>query len=148
MFEHDSVSENINKWIDLIFGYKQKGEEAIEARNLYPSITYEDGIDINKPENQQIKSSLIVQAFNYGQCPTQLFNEPHAKKEPSKAVITFMDDKPEIQSKTYDFQKNKYGLVTSGKFIDDHNFILFGSKRTLLGFTYNQFTGDPKKETL
>jgi hypothetical protein len=31
--ESDWVSKNLHHWIDLIFGYKQKGEEAIKANN-------------------------------------------------------------------------------------------------------------------
>jgi factor associated with neutral sphingomyelinase activation len=31
--ESDYVSENLNSWIDLIFGYKQRGEEAIKNFN-------------------------------------------------------------------------------------------------------------------
>lgn len=31
--ESDYVSKNLNHWIDLIFGYKQRGEEAIKANN-------------------------------------------------------------------------------------------------------------------
>jgi factor associated with neutral sphingomyelinase activation len=31
--ESDYVSQNINHWIDLIFGYKQKGDEALKADN-------------------------------------------------------------------------------------------------------------------
>lgn len=31
--ESDIVSKNLHKWIDLIFGYKQKGEEAVKANN-------------------------------------------------------------------------------------------------------------------
>lgn len=31
--ESDYVSANLHKWIDLMFGYKQRGEEAINADN-------------------------------------------------------------------------------------------------------------------
>ena len=31
--ESDYVSDNLNMWIDLIFGYKQRGEEAIKSFN-------------------------------------------------------------------------------------------------------------------
>lgn len=31
--ECDHVSRNLHKWIDLIFGYKQRGDEAIRSDN-------------------------------------------------------------------------------------------------------------------
>lgn len=31
--ESDLVSQNLHHWIDLIFGYKQRGEEAIKYNN-------------------------------------------------------------------------------------------------------------------
>lgn len=31
--ESDFVSENLHRWIDLIFGYKQRGPQAIAADN-------------------------------------------------------------------------------------------------------------------
>ncbi|KAL7067216.1 Beige/BEACH domain-containing protein [Cryptosporidium serpentis] len=38
--ESSNTSEQINNWIDLIFGYKQRGKEAILANNLFHPITY------------------------------------------------------------------------------------------------------------
>lgn len=36
--ESDYVSNNLNQWIDLIFGYKQKGPQAVDANNGKPYI--------------------------------------------------------------------------------------------------------------
>ena len=33
--ESDYVSQHLNQWIDLVFGYKQTGREAIDAINVY-----------------------------------------------------------------------------------------------------------------
>ena len=35
------MSNNLNHWIDLIFGYKQKGPAAAEALNVFYYVTYE-----------------------------------------------------------------------------------------------------------
>jgi len=39
--ESDYVSENLHNWIDLIFGFKQKGELAESALNIFYHLTYE-----------------------------------------------------------------------------------------------------------
>jgi len=39
--ESTYVSQNLNHWIDLMFGFKQRGKEAYINRNLFFSYTYE-----------------------------------------------------------------------------------------------------------
>lgn len=39
--ESDYVSNHLQNWIDLIFGYKQRGPEAINAYNVFYHLTYE-----------------------------------------------------------------------------------------------------------
>ena len=75
--ESDFVSENLNDWIDLIFGYKQKGVEAEKATNLFFDFTYEGSVDINKYKN---KSNLdeynsLISKVDIGQTPSQIFSK-------------------------------------------------------------------------
>ena len=39
--ECDYVSSHLHEWIDLIFGYKQRGDEAVKAVNIFRSVAYE-----------------------------------------------------------------------------------------------------------
>lgn len=39
--ESEFVSQNLHHWIDLIFGYKQRGPESVKACNTFYYLTYE-----------------------------------------------------------------------------------------------------------
>lgn len=78
--ESHHVSMNLHHWIDLIFGYKQNGEEAVKARNLFHPYTYEGAVDIDKIDNPIDRDAIITQINSYGQTPTQLFKKPHPKR--------------------------------------------------------------------
>ena len=78
-FESDEVSTNLGYWIDLIFGYKQRGKEAEKANNIYMFNCYPDLVDI---ENMSIEKKRYYYRFvEFGSCPKQLFKKPFEKKE-------------------------------------------------------------------
>lgn len=49
--ECDYVSANLHNWIDLIFGYKQRGSAAIEANNVFHHLFYEGNVDFDSIED-------------------------------------------------------------------------------------------------
>ena len=66
------MSQNVPNWIDLIFGYKQQGEEAVKACNVFYYCTYEGKVDLRRCDlDQRVVLEKMIE--NFGQTPTQLF---------------------------------------------------------------------------
>lgn len=69
--ESEYVSKNLHVWIDLIFGYKQRGQEAKNSGNIYPPLTYDDCLDLNKvflTDKESYEKAVDI-INNFGQCP-------------------------------------------------------------------------------
>ncbi|XP_029730273.2 protein FAN [Aedes albopictus] len=78
--ESDYVSSRLHHWIDLIFGYKQRGEEALKADNLFYYLCYEGSVDLDQIKDLAARHALEVQISEFGQIPKQLFRTPHVSK--------------------------------------------------------------------
>ncbi|KAJ5076793.1 beach domain-containing protein lvsc [Anaeramoeba ignava] len=79
--ESDFVSFHLNQWIDLIFGYKQCGEEAAKAYNVFYYLTYPNLVNFSGLNSHEIKA-VDTQIEYYGQTPIQLFHKPHPQRFP------------------------------------------------------------------
>jgi neurobeachin-like protein 1/2 len=85
--ECDYISEHLNEWIDLIFGYKQNGLEAEKALNVFMECTYEDGVNIEAINDPLERRAMEDMISNFGQTPTQLFKEQHPKRKTLKQAL-------------------------------------------------------------
>ena len=75
--EGEIASSQISQWIDLIFGYKQKGKDAEIAKNLFWKHTYEDEIDIENKKPNDEDYEVLIRKVEFGQTPSQIFTKPH-----------------------------------------------------------------------
>lgn len=83
--ESDFVSSHLHEWIDLIFGYKQRGQAAVDANNLFYYLTYPGAIDRDRMDAITLEG-VDAQIAHFGQCPSLVFDKPHPAKRISSRV--------------------------------------------------------------
>lgn len=84
--ESDVCSEMLPDWIDLIFGRKQQGPEAVKANNVFFYLTYYGSVDVAAIEDESLRQATELQIAHFGQCPMQLFRRAHIRKLPRNMV--------------------------------------------------------------
>ncbi|KAL2258454.1 hypothetical protein VTK26DRAFT_8226 [Humicola hyalothermophila] len=89
--ESPYVSQRLHQWIDLIFGYKQRGEIAVENLNVFHPLSYKGARDLDNitdPQERAITTGII---HNFGQTPHQIFTKPHPAREYDRCPIRRLD---------------------------------------------------------
>ncbi|NXM69177.1 LYST regulator, partial [Serilophus lunatus] len=84
--ESDHVSRTICHWIDLVFGYKQKGKASVQAINVFHPATY-FGMDVSAVEDPVQRRALETMIKTYGQTPRQLFHTAHVSRPGSRLIM-------------------------------------------------------------
>jgi WD40 repeat protein len=85
--ESDLVSAELHHWIDLIFGYKQRGRHGVAACNIFHPHAYEPAKRERAAfENMdaQDRRVLVDCLDNIGQCPIQVFVKRHPQRAAPK----------------------------------------------------------------
>jgi hypothetical protein len=120
--ESEYVSRNLHEWIDLVFGYKQRGEAAIEATNVFQHLSYGGARDLDKIDDQVERLATIGIIHSFGQTPHQVFTKAHPYREADRDIEPKLDVLAETLTRlpdtTYDIHER----------VAELNYISFGAQ--------------------
>eukprot|EP00899_Mesostigma_viride_P026074 jgi/Mesvir1/6651/Mv10252-RA.2 len=108
--ESEYVSRQLHQWVDLVFGYKQRGEAALAADNVFFHLTYEGAVDLDAVADPVERQALEAQINEFGQMPIQLFHTPHPPRLACKPARSASSSPPGVPG--------PYGLQPGGLAMD------------------------------
>ncbi|KAI7362959.1 beach-domain-containing protein [Hortaea werneckii] len=85
------VSERLHMWIGLVFGWKQRGEAAVEATNVFQHLSYHGSKDLDTITDPVERLATIGIIHSFGQTPHQVFQRPHPARELAKSHVSRLD---------------------------------------------------------
>ncbi|GMM36444.1 Bph1 protein [Saccharomycopsis crataegensis] len=79
--ESPYVSAHLHEWIDLIFGFKQQGQQSVDCRNVFHYLSYRGAINLDDIDDEVERRAMTGIIHNFGQTPLQIFAKPHPPRE-------------------------------------------------------------------
>ena len=126
ILESDKMHENIHKWIDLVFGKKQSGQEAIDSFNTYHPLSYHIQQQSIQQQQQALQQQNIFQA-NSQQQFLHAVDESRIKwmsncgSVPFKVFSDSLEAKKSFENVLLDISKesvaNKENKLSTGVFV-------------------------------
>ena len=144
--ESEEVNKKINRWFDLIFGYKQKGKEAESSYNLFLPSSY-DTFDIKNEAKTPDQKQYYLRLTEFGLTPHQIINKKFGKrrqKDNKRKTISesWREKEPiinQFENKKKDNKNNNELKILKLKFIDDENIIAILNNYQYIKYEILQF---------
>ena len=112
--ESNYINNNLNKWIDLIFGVTQRGEKAEENHNIFQAHTYDKNVKIDSVKDIDSRNALMRQ-YEMGVTPFQIFeSESKIKTKNNSNNIITLDESKKLTFKT--IKSNRFNALKNKKY--------------------------------
>ena len=139
VLESEVVSDNIQNWVDLIFGYQVKGKKAESAFNLFTSYSYQEDLDIKKIDNCNLRF------VEFGLIPNQLFSKQCEKKSKKEDIMKVKDILNVTQYIIADCNVDENSIEKNKKIKENEVLDIKLISNEKIIFLYNDFTFVEKK---